>query len=193
MGIMDGALLCMCKLSLLRLSAAACLWCCWQPSRGGTCSCPHALSVHAHARRALRCAAAPTRSLAPPAPTSRPPQLLPRCNTPCVGAHEGAYAWLTLKYLPPPPPSHPTTPCALPAGAHEGAYAWLTLNYLLGKLGKGPAATVAAIDLGGGSVQEAFALPDDGAAAAPSGYVTKLRAGGNTYSVYVHRCAGVGM
>jgi apyrase len=46
---------------------------------------------------------------------------------------------------------------------------------------------VAAIDLGGGSVQEAFALPDDAASAAPKGYVTKLRAGGSTYSVYVHR------
>jgi hypothetical protein len=39
------------------------------------------------------------------------------------------------------------------AGQDEGAFAWLTLNYLLGRLNKGPENTVAAIDLGGGSVQ----------------------------------------
>lgn len=72
-------------------------------------------------------------------------------------------------------------------GAHEGAFAWLTLNYLLGNLDKGPADTVAAIDLGGGSVQEAFALPVDAAADAPAGYITQLKAGGTTYNVYVHR------
>ncbi len=73
------------------------------------------------------------------------------------------------------------------AGAHEGAFAWLTLNYLLGKLGGDPGATVAAIDLGGGSVQEAFALTAEQAAAAPATYVTKLSGSGVTYSVYVHR------
>lgn len=74
------------------------------------------------------------------------------------------------------------------AGAHEGAFAWLTLNYLLGKLGTGgPSETVAAIDLGGGSVQEAFAVGSDEAAAAPQGYITKLSGAGQTYSVYVHR------
>lgn len=74
-------------------------------------------------------------------------------------------------------------------GAHEGAYAWLTLNYLLGRLDKGPAGTVAAIDMGGGSVQEAFALPPEQATAAPAGYITPLKAGGVTYNVYVHRWA----
>lgn len=72
-------------------------------------------------------------------------------------------------------------------GAHEGAFAWLTLNYLLGKLDNGPSETVAAIDLGGGSVQEAFALPSTEATAAPAGYITQLKAGGTTYNVYVHR------
>ena len=46
---------------------------------------------------------------------------------------------------------------------------------------------VAAIDLGGGSVQEAFALSEADAKAAPKGYVTELKGGGNTYKVYVHR------
>jgi len=84
-------------------------------------------------------------------------------------------------------------------GAHEGAYAWLTLNYLLGRVGKGAGAVgtadgpVAAIDLGGGSVQEAFALGPIEAAAAPEGYVTRLSAGGATYDVYVHSYLGYGL
>ncbi|GBF96232.1 hypothetical protein Rsub_08777 [Raphidocelis subcapitata] len=78
-------------------------------------------------------------------------------------------------------------------GAHEGAYAWLTLNYLLGRLGAGPDATVAAIDLGGGSVQEAFALPEAEAAGAPEGYVTAVRAGPQRYTVYVHSYLGFGL
>ena len=45
----------------------------------------------------------------------------------------------------------------------------------------------AAIDLGGGSVQEAFAIPSDEAAAAPDGYVTRVWAGGSSFDVYVHR------
>lgn len=52
---------------------------------------------------------------------------------------------------------------------------------------------MAAIDLGGGSVQEAFALPDPDAKAAPDGYVTTLRAGGKKFSVYVHSYLGYGL
>ena len=48
---------------------------------------------------------------------------------------------------------------------------------------------MAAIDLGGGSVQEAFALSDAQAKAAPDPlYVTSLSGGGRSYHVYVHRC-----
>jgi apyrase len=78
-------------------------------------------------------------------------------------------------------------------GAHEGAYAWLTLNYLLGRLNGGPDGTVAAIDLGGGSVQEAFALTDAAADAAPAGYVSQLHAGGRVWRVYVHSYLGYGL
>ncbi len=82
---------------------------------------------------------------------------------------------------------HPhATPLALP-GQQEGGFAWLTLNYLLGKIGSGPDDTVAAIDLGGGSVQEAFALTPEDAKLAPEGYVLNLKGAGKTYSVYVHR------
>lgn len=54
-------------------------------------------------------------------------------------------------------------------GSDEGAYAWLTLNYLLGKTGKPMEKLVGAIDLGGGSVQQAFAVPEKVAAKAPTG------------------------
>jgi hypothetical protein len=36
-------------------------------------------------------------------------------------------------------------------------------------------------------LQEAFALSDDEAAAAPNGYIVKLKGGGASYNVYVHR------
>ena len=78
------------------------------------------------------------------------------------------------------------------AGADEGAFAWLTLNYLLGHLGKEAGQTVAAIDLGGGSVQQAFAIPEADVAGAPDGYITQLSGGGRTYHVYVHRWGGGG-
>lgn len=74
------------------------------------------------------------------------------------------------------------------AGSDEGAFAWLTLNYLLGRLGKAEHETMAAIDLGGGSVQQAFAVTEAEAQDAPEGYITKLTGGGRTYHVYVHRC-----
>lgn len=54
-------------------------------------------------------------------------------------------------------------------GIDEGAFAWLTLNYLLGKTGKPATELVGAIDLGGGSVQQAFAVNDATAKSAPEG------------------------
>ena len=78
-------------------------------------------------------------------------------------------------------------------GMDEGAYMWLTMNYLLGNVGRGFGDTVGSIDLGGGSVQQAYAVSDEAAAAAPPGYVQEMRLGDVTYNVYVHSYLGYGL
>ena len=78
--------------------------------------------------------------------------------------------------------------CLAHAGTEEGGYAWLTINYLLGKLGAKKDDTVAVVDLGGGSVQMAYAMADAEAKKAPSGYIQTLSGGGKSYNVYMHRC-----
>lgn len=80
------------------------------------------------------------------------------------------------------------------SGVDEGAFSWLTLNYLLGKLGLPYSETVAAIDLGGGSVQEAYALgPSEVMKAPKSDYIKVLNGGGRQYDVYVHSYLGYGL
>lgn len=80
------------------------------------------------------------------------------------------------------------------SGVDEGAFAWLTLNYLLGRLGKAESETVAAIDLGGGSVQEAYAMTEPEAEILPDQqYLTTLNGGGRKYNVYVYSYLGYGL
>lgn len=93
----------------------------------------------------------------------------------------------------------PAASVSIMDGADEGAFQWLTMNYLLGNLKgggidhDGDIHTVAAVDLGGGSVQLAYQVGKESAASAPDGYVTKLRALGHSFDVYTRSHLGHGL
>lgn len=84
-------------------------------------------------------------------------------------------------------------------GTQEGSYQWATVNYLLDRLGKPFDETVGIVDLGGGSVQMAYAISDEDFSKAPKpgkneqAYVRKVTLLGTTYNLYVHSYLNFGL
>lgn len=66
-------------------------------------------------------------------------------------------------------------------------YPQVTVNHLLGNTDKLVKDTVGIVDLGGGSVQMAYAVEEPVARSAPAGYIREVNGKGVRWNVYVHR------
>jgi len=78
-------------------------------------------------------------------------------------------------------------------GSDEGVFMWVSTNYYLGNIGKPTEATASVIDLGGGSVQRAFAISGPVPDAVSEDSIRTISAAGQTYNVYVHSYLGYGL
>ncbi|PHT33017.1 putative glucan endo-1,3-beta-glucosidase A6 [Capsicum baccatum] len=76
-------------------------------------------------------------------------------------------------------------------GTQEGSFMWVAMNYLLGNLGKNYKSTTATIDIGGGSIQMAYAISKEQFDKAPQkvageSYVLQKHLLSKDYNLYVH-------
>lgn len=77
-------------------------------------------------------------------------------------------------------------------GSDEGTYAWITVNFLLNRLSN-PKASVAVLDLGGGSTQIAFTPSSDETLQASSEKIVEKKIYGQNQQLYTHSYLGYGL
>jgi len=78
-------------------------------------------------------------------------------------------------------------------GAEEGGYLWLAVNLLTGSLGGPLNNTVGVVEMGGASLQEAYAMSEAEAGKAPRpDYINSFKGAGVLYNLYVYSYLGYG-